>query len=44
MKVNGRLDRKFRELAMHEFGFVKGALNRAAEEATLLCMPTMEKA
>ncbi|MEM3677598.1 MAG: hypothetical protein QW176_05585 [Candidatus Bathyarchaeia archaeon] len=33
VNVDERLARKFRELAMRKFGFGKGALSRAAEEA-----------
>lgn len=34
-KVSGELERKFRELAMRRFGYGKGALSKAAEEAIL---------
>lgn len=43
VKLDERLERKFRELAMRKFGFGKGALSRAAEEAILLWMATVEK-
>lgn len=43
VKVDEKLERKFRELAMQEFGFGKGALSKAAEEAILLWMATVEK-
>lgn len=34
-KINERLERKFRELAMKRFGYGKGALSKAVEEAIL---------
>ena len=32
-RINKELERKFRELAMKKFGYTKGSLQRAAEEA-----------
>ncbi|MEM3549532.1 MAG: hypothetical protein QXN87_04840 [Candidatus Bathyarchaeia archaeon] len=43
VKVDERLERKFRELAKQKFGSGKGALSRAAEEAMLLWMATAEE-
>ena len=34
-KIDKRLERKFRELAMKRFGYGKGALSKAVEEAIL---------
>ena len=34
-KINEKLELKFRELAMRRFGYAKGALSRAIEEAIL---------
>jgi len=34
-KIDERLERKFRELAMKRFGYGKGALSKAVEEAIL---------
>lgn len=42
VNVNERLERKFRELAMRKFGFGKGALSRAAEEALSLWVSSVE--
>lgn len=35
MQINPILERKFRETAMKKFGYGKGALSKAAEEAIL---------
>jgi len=34
-KINEKLERRFRELAMKRFGYGKGALSKAVEEAIL---------
>jgi len=34
-QINQKLERKFRELAMERFGFGRGSLSKAAEEAIL---------
>ena len=41
-KIDERLERKFRELAMKRFGYGKGALKKAAEEAILKWISTVE--
>ncbi len=42
-KIDRRLERRFRELAMRRFGYGKGALSRAAEEAILRWIPVAEE-
>jgi hypothetical protein len=34
-KIDSRLELRFRELAMRRFGYSKGAISRAVEEAIL---------
>lgn len=41
-KINEKLERRFRELAMKRFGYGKGALKKAAEEAILMWVSTVE--
>ncbi|RLE84579.1 MAG: hypothetical protein DRJ41_02870 [Thermoprotei archaeon] len=41
-KIDEKLERKFRELAMRKFGYGKGALTRAIEEAILRWVSTTE--
>jgi len=42
-KIDEKLERRFRELAMKRFGYGKGALSRAAEEAILRWISMVEK-
>ena len=42
-KIDERLERKFRELAMKKFGYGKGSLTRAVEEAILRWIATAER-
>ncbi|MEM2994937.1 MAG: hypothetical protein QXI91_02815 [Candidatus Bathyarchaeia archaeon] len=42
IKIDARLERKFRETAMKMFGYGKGALSRAAEEAILKWVSTVD--
>lgn len=42
VKINQNLERKFREAAMKKFGYGKGALSKAAEEALLKWVSTVE--
>lgn len=42
-KINERLERRFRELAMKRFGYGKGALTKAVEEAILNWISSVEK-
>jgi len=42
-KINERLERRFRELAMKRFGYGKGALSKAVEEAILNWISLVEK-
>lgn len=42
VKINQNLERKFRETAMKKFGYGKGALSKAAEEALLKWISTVE--
>ncbi len=42
IKLNKELERKFRENAMKRFGYGKGALSRAAEEAILKWISTIK--
>ena len=41
-KINESLEWRFRELAMKKFGYSKGALKKAAEEAILKWISTVE--
>ncbi len=43
VQIDRKLERKFRELAMKRFGYAKGALSRAAEEAFMKWISTFEK-
>jgi len=43
IQVNQKLERKFRELAMKRFGYAKGALIRAAGEAIINWISTVQK-
>jgi len=43
LQISQKLERKFRELAMKRFGYGKGALSRAAEEAVLKWISTVEE-
>ncbi|MBI4258222.1 MAG: hypothetical protein HY619_04630 [Thaumarchaeota archaeon] len=40
LQINRALEEKFREAAMRRFGFAKGALSRASEEAIQLWLST----
>jgi len=42
VQVNNKLEQKFREAAMKRFGYAKGALSKAAEEAILNWISTVE--
>ncbi|MEM1582454.1 MAG: hypothetical protein QXK89_08105 [Candidatus Bathyarchaeia archaeon] len=42
VKIDQNLERKFREAAMKKFGYGKGALSKAAEEALLKWISTVE--
>jgi len=42
-QISQKLEHKFRELAMKRFGYGKGALSRAAEEAVLKWISTVEE-
>ena len=43
VQIDEKLERKFRETAMKKFGYGKGALSRAAEEAILDWVSSSEK-
>lgn len=43
VKIDDKLERKFREHAMRRFGYCKGALSKAAEEAILRWISAVEK-
>jgi len=43
VQINQKLERKFREFAMRKFGYGKGALSRAAEEAIMKWISTVEE-
>jgi hypothetical protein len=43
VQINPEVEEKFREAAMKRFGYGKGALNKAAEEAILRWLSTSEK-
>jgi len=42
VQIDQKLERKFRELAMKRFGYAKGALSKAAEEAILKWISMIE--
>jgi hypothetical protein len=42
VQINKKLEQKFRETAMKRFGYAKGALSKAAEEAILNWISTIE--
>lgn len=42
VKISKNLELKFRELAMKKYGYSKGALSRAAEEAILKWISSVE--
>lgn len=42
-QIDQKLERKFREAAMKRFGYGKGALSKAAEEAIMKWISTIEK-
>ena len=42
IKIDQKLERKFREAAMRRFGYGKGALSKAAEEAIRRWVSTVE--
>lgn len=42
-EIDDKLERRFRELAMKRFGYGKGALTRAVEEAILRWISSVEK-
>jgi hypothetical protein len=43
VQINQKLEQKFREAAMKRFGYGKGALSKAAEEAIMKWISTIEK-
>jgi hypothetical protein len=43
VQINQKLELKFREAAMKRFGYGKGALSKAAEEAIMDWVSAMEK-
>jgi hypothetical protein len=43
VQVNNKLEQRFREAAMRRFGYGKGALSKAAEEAIQNWISTLEK-
>ena len=43
VQINKQLEQKFREFAMKKFGYSKGALSKAAEEAFIQWTLTQEK-
>jgi hypothetical protein len=42
-KIDSRLELRFRELAMRKFGYSKGAISRAVEEAILRWISLVEE-
>lgn len=42
-KIDKKLELKFRELAMRRYGYSKGAISRAVEDATLKWISLVEK-
>ena len=43
VQIDKEVERKFRELAMKKFGFRKGSLSKAAQEAFLMWISATEK-
>jgi len=43
VKVSEEVERKFRELAMKRFGYMKGSLSKAAEEAFLMWISNVQE-
>ena len=43
VQINGKLEQKFREAAMKRFGYGKGALSKAAEEAIFSWVSSLEQ-
>lgn len=43
VQINAKLEQRFREAAMKRFGYGKGALSKAAEEAILKWLSNTEK-
>jgi hypothetical protein len=43
VQINPKVEEKFREAALKRFGYGKGALSKAAEEAILKWLSTTEK-
>jgi hypothetical protein len=43
VQINTKLEQKFRETAMKRFGYAKGALSKAAEEAIQNWISSVEK-
>ena len=43
VQIDTKLERKFREAAMKRYGYAKGALSKAAEDAILNWLSTAEK-
>ncbi len=43
VQIDPKLEHKFREAAMKKYGYTKGALSKAAEEAILNWLPTANK-
>ena len=44
VQIDEKIERKFRELAMRRFGYGKGSLSEAAEEAFLMWISNVEGA
>ena len=44
VQIDEEIERKFRELAMRKFGFGKGSLSKAAEEAFLMWISAVKRA
>ncbi len=42
VQINQKLEHRFRELAMKRFGYAKGALSKAAEEAVIKWISMIE--
>ena len=43
VQIDPKLEHKFREAAMKKYGYAKGSLSKAAEEAILNWLPTANK-
>jgi len=43
VKIDKRIEERFRRAAMKKFGYRKGALSKAAEEAILMWLAVVEK-